>query len=568
MDEAQNLFREGVLTLRNEKNAAKAQQLLMHSLKLNPQNEMAWLWLARALNEPRQQLDCIERALRINPENEQALALRQEILASAKNSTTTRPAAPAPTGTTPVPAFLPVKKLTTTGSSKTAKPPEQQAQEMPQVRSPSAQNVSAAPPPEKVRQTQGIVPLRATQTQNTAVVSSSQTQAQPPAANPSKRETQNIAPLAAVPLAELPEIESARAARPRQLSISDKRRIEALLDKANVYVEANELEAAVEQWVKVLQIQVDHEEAMRSAVRVLSKLKYMEDAKELVWRALNGGTEHPSIYLTAIEIAEREGDRVTADDLRDRVVQLSQANESVVIHIADYFIRTKAYARALDVLQKSLPSHPDSQKILVRIGNVYDEMGNEAESAHYYDRAAQLGTGTKEGQLADKKMSQYVPMLSDKERGSLLMAWREALGFGTAALLLAFQDAGLNFLNLGGARWMGVGLAIVGGYLLITATSSPQQRGLGRLMGGRVPEEGFDGEEHGGVIQQETALPMIPAAARVILGLVGAGLLVGALALVFSTALRLLSSPAESQVPDFCDAVYFFNDELNRMIGC
>jgi hypothetical protein len=118
-----------------------------------------------------------------------------------------------------------------------------------------------------------------------------------------------------------------------------------------------------------------------------------------------------------------------------------------------------------------------------------------------------------------------------------------------------------------------VGLAVFGGYLLITATSSPQQRGLGKLLGGRVPEDSYDGEEHGGVIQEETTLPIIPAPVRVVLGVIGFATLAFAFTLVFSTALRLLMNPIEPSVPSFCRAINFVplfirDDELRQIVGC
>ncbi|MFN8371517.1 MAG: tetratricopeptide repeat protein [Anaerolineae bacterium] len=537
MNEAQTLFRDAVLAIRNGEDPENARKMLMQSLKLNPQNEMGWLWLARTLDEPRQKMDCIERALKLNPDNEQAQAMREETLQSLfqprKTTTQTTAITPNTLATTPVPMQ--------------AAPPPVPAEPAP-----------LATPPKKVTQT--IAPVKSTQT---STVRKTQTGTFAAGAGgggelaiPDKRRTTSTG-------------RTIPAHQRRELSLTERRRIDILLDKANKLLEAENTEDAIEQWVKVLQIQHDHEEAMRNSVRFLSKLGYMEDAKELVWRAINGGTDHPSVYLTAIEIAERENEKQLADELRGDVVRLPQANEGVVITIADYYMRIKQNHRAIEILKQSLESHPDSQKILIRLGDLYHEQDREREAALYYDRAAALGTGTKEGKAADKKMKNYVPIMTDKERGSLMMAWREAFGFGAAALLLAFQDAGLNLLRLGVGRWAGVGLAVFGGYLLVTATSSPQQQGLAKLFGGHVPSSGYDGEEHGGVIQQETVLPIIPTPVRAVLGLVGGLMLVGAFALVFGTALGLLLHPVAPDVPSFCDvAPYFENDALNRLVGC
>jgi tetratricopeptide (TPR) repeat protein len=539
VNEAQTLFRDAVLLIRNGTDNEQARKMLMESLRLNPQNEMGWLWLARTLEQPRQQMDCIERALKINPENEQALAMREELLKDLVNpkkktttqtnimplsSTTTSTVPVVKTSTSTVPAVTTPASTTSTSTMSTVPQPAPKKK---------TQTLSTAPVPPPIPGLEGDVPeLKRTTTTQVA------------------------------------------ARQRRQLSLTERRRIDAMLDKANKLVEGGDLEAAIEQWVKVLQVQDDHEEAIRNAVRYLSKLGYMDDAKELVWRAINNGTDHPSIFLTAIEIADREKDNETADELRTSVVKLPQANENVVIMIADYYIRTKHHHRAIEILKDSLASHPKSQKILVRLGDLYQEKNSEREAVMYYDLAAQLGTGTKEGKTADKKMKDYVPVMTDKERGSWLMAWREALGFGAAFLLLAFQDAGLTFARFGLGRWAGVGISIIGGYLLVTATSSPQQRGLGKLLGGDVPYgTDFDGEEHHGVIEKETELPMIPTAARVVLGVIGSVMLVGAFMLVFSTALRLLVDPVSPNLPEFCRVMswepYLYSfDELRNLVGC
>jgi tetratricopeptide (TPR) repeat protein len=531
VNEAQTLFRDAVLVIRNESDNEKARSMLMQSLKINPQNEMGWLWLARVLEQPRQQMDCIERALKINPENEQALAMRDELLEGLlkpkKTTTQTTTVLPNTATTTNTIKAVPTKTTTTV---------------------PVVQQQLAPPTPKKKTQTLTTTALAAVTTTTLGDHT------------PDVKRTTTTG-------------RTIPARQRRQLSLPEKRRIDAMLDKANQLVENNEIEAGIELWVKVLQVQDDHEEAMRNAVRYLSKLGYMDDAKELIWRAINNGTDHPSVYLTAIEIADREKDAETADGLRTDVVQLPQANENVVIMIADYYIRTKHNERAVEILKGSLDSHPMSQKILIRLGDLYNEKHNEREAVMYYDRAAQIGTSTKEGKTADKKMKDYVPVMTDKERGSWFMAWREAFGFGAAFLMLAFQDAGLNLLRLGLGRWVGVGIGILGGYLLVTATSSPQQRKLAKLLGGQVPENGYDDEEHGGVIEKETQLPIIPVAARIVLGLIGSILIVGAFALVFSTAIRLVMDQTRPTLPEFCEAImwepYFYNyDEFRHLVGC
>ncbi|HEX2906048.1 MAG TPA: hypothetical protein VHO69_04265, partial [Phototrophicaceae bacterium] len=305
----------------------------------------------------------------------------------------------------------------------------------------------------------------------------------------------------------------------------------------------DDLEGAIEQWVQVLNVQPDHEVALGNAVRYLSRLKYLEDAKELVWRALDSGTQHPSVYLTAADILRLEGKHGEAEDMRRRLARLPTVDDTTVVDTADYFARGGQAQEALDILLAAHENQPTSQKILIRLGDMYEEMEDEKLARKYYNLAAQHGVRTKEGKLADARLSTFAPALSDKERGSMLLAVREAVGFGLFFLLLAWQDAGLDLVLLGPPRWLGVGLSLFGGYLLVTATSSAQQQPLARLMGGSVPEADDDDEA------EPTELPVLPIFVRGLFGLVGMGLLVLAFYLVANTAIGLVTNPNPPEVP-------------------
>jgi tetratricopeptide (TPR) repeat protein len=448
MKDAQALFRDGVMAVRERKDVAEGRRLLVESLRRNPQNDMAWVWLARTTSQPEKRLECIERALAINPANEHALALKAKLMAQAAE-----------------PAALLTGQDNHDGARK-------------------------------------------------------------------RHKTLN-----------------------QQLTPQEAKQIAFLLKKADHYIDAGDPEAAIEQWVEVLHIQVDHEDAMRSAVGYLARLKYLDDARELVWRAIEAGTPHPSIYLTAIDIARRQGNPGEADDLRERLARLPDVDDQMIATIAQQFVADHQAVRALDLLNEVLEQRQDSQVVLTALGDLYRELDNEREAMRYYDRAARLGAGTKVGREADKKLAEFVPVLTNQERGSIALAWREAAGFGLVFLFMGWQDAGLDLLRLGPARWAGVALGIIGGYLLVTATSSPQQQPIARWLGGYVPDKPKPAKTRSdGVIEEPTALPIIPPAVRTGLGAVGLVLIALAVWLVFNTAIQLLVNPAApADIPTLYD---------------
>ena len=72
ISEAQRLYQRGLAAARSGQKRVAA-GLLTRSLRLDPHNELAWLWLSGVLEEPRQQAFCLQSVLRINPANQHAL---------------------------------------------------------------------------------------------------------------------------------------------------------------------------------------------------------------------------------------------------------------------------------------------------------------------------------------------------------------------------------------------------------------------------------------------------------------------------------------------------------------
>jgi tetratricopeptide (TPR) repeat protein len=334
----------------------------------------------------------------------------------------------------------------------------------------------------------------------------------------------------------------------KALTPVDQERIAALLDRAEIYLEAGETERAVAQWVEVFKLQVDHEIAISQAVKHLWRLGYTDDAKELIWRALKSGTSVPMIYLTAIDMAERSNDYAQADALRAYVLKLPGAEDTLLVTIANQYVAKFKTEEALQYLNRALEIYPDNQKILIRLGDLNQEIGRPQEAMRYYDEAVRLKPGSKAGKEADKKLLEYVPILTDRERGSIWLAVREVGGIVIFFLFLGWQDAGLNLFLMGGLRWLGVLVSLVGGYALVTATSSPQQRLIAARLGGVIPADQPVSSESN---EEGTQLPIISASLRYFLGFVGIALLVLAFFFVSHQALDLIFDYSSPSIPDF-----------------
>jgi tetratricopeptide (TPR) repeat protein len=207
-------------------------------------------------------------------------------------------------------------------------------------------------------------------------------------------------------------------------------------------------------------------------------------------------------------------------------------------------IATSQFDIARKVLIRALQLYPEDQKLLIMMGDLQQEMGFTEQAVLYYNRAARVDTSTPEGKEADKKLLTFPPVLTDKERGSVHMAWREVGGIAFFYLLLAWQDAGLNLSRMDIAHWLGIGISVIGGYLLVSATSSAQQIPLASWLGGEKPErKPYDIEMRGGALHESTQLPTIPRDARIMLGIAGGLLLMLAFWLVFGEAIQMLRDP-------------------------
>ncbi|HMO59120.1 MAG TPA: hypothetical protein PKC19_17335 [Roseiflexaceae bacterium] len=70
----QSLFRDAVAAVHNN-DRQRAMQLFSTILRHDPRNEVAWVWLARVVDDPERRRYCLERALALNPANSEVQRL-------------------------------------------------------------------------------------------------------------------------------------------------------------------------------------------------------------------------------------------------------------------------------------------------------------------------------------------------------------------------------------------------------------------------------------------------------------------------------------------------------------
>jgi tetratricopeptide (TPR) repeat protein len=70
-DQALQYLQQGIAAAK-AKNNAEARRLLQNAIRLDPNNETAWLWLSSVAKDNKERLFCLQQLLRINPNNEMA----------------------------------------------------------------------------------------------------------------------------------------------------------------------------------------------------------------------------------------------------------------------------------------------------------------------------------------------------------------------------------------------------------------------------------------------------------------------------------------------------------------
>ncbi|WP_119071716.1 tetratricopeptide repeat protein [Aggregatilinea lenta] len=343
-------------------------------------------------------------------------------------------------------------------------------------------------------------------------------------------------------------------AEPQALTETQNTRILALLDEAEVLQANGAVEDALARWEDVLAIQPDNAIAIRGAVGHLWRLGYPDDAKELIGRALLNGTSTPSIYLTALDIAERDADDESATRLRARVAALPTMEEDALLTLADRYAQNARPDRAAQFLEQALAVHPDRQALMVRLGDLLCELGRIPEARRWYEGALRVSPHSKAGRDADERLLAFGPSLDERERRSMWLAVREAAGLTFVYLMLAWQDSSLSLLSMDAAHWAGVLVALAGSYLLVTATSSPQQQPLAAWLDGSHARTLATGRLQSlgpTAYAAEPALPTIPPAIRAGLGIAGTLLLLIALALVLGQSIDLLQHYSPPPLPVF-----------------
>jgi tetratricopeptide (TPR) repeat protein len=90
-EQAKQLLQQGIAASRAGRPDA-ARDLLQQSIRLDPRNETAWLWLSSVARDEKERLFCLKQLLALNPQNEYALKGLRALGAAAEETAAPEPA--------------------------------------------------------------------------------------------------------------------------------------------------------------------------------------------------------------------------------------------------------------------------------------------------------------------------------------------------------------------------------------------------------------------------------------------------------------------------------------------
>jgi tetratricopeptide (TPR) repeat protein len=355
-----------------------------------------------------------------------------------------------------------------------------------------------------------------------------------------------------------PAVEPARLAELPK-SRRKQARFDALLQQADDRLADGDDRNAVRLYGQILQQEPTHQAALAGGLRALSHLRRLDDARRWAERSIYAGNEDPSAYISLAELRLHTGEGdpwAPIQALHDlpavRTTHLLRASRLYGQH---------GYAKeSLEMLHAAENLDPQDQAVLMQLAETYREMRHPARALHYLQRVTDQSTRTEIGQAAEEVLLEVKPHIPRYIQVSMRFALREVLGIFILFVLLALLDGGMRLDGLGAPGLIGVGLSVIGGYLLVTATSSPAQRIFARWLGDpgvqlRQPDNPRD--SYLPAIAADDAPPQLSFEVRTVLGTLGAVLLVIAAILVLHNSLSAMQETLvalnNSRLPPYID---------------
>lgn len=309
---------------------------------------------------------------------------------------------------------------------------------------------------------------------------------------------------------------------------------------ANAAEAQDDNEAAAETRRMILDIFPMDTRALKAHLPYLAKQKLTEELNTRLDAVLRDEIKSPLLLKLCEPYVSPQNEALLTRFYRLKALQ-SEDPEEVATLFGSLVFR-EAYADIALLITDIETRFPQEEQLKLRIARFYEEVGDSHKAYAIYEQNYKQSKKSDFGRIADYRLNAMQIELSSAERASIFLAVREAFGMSLIFVLMAFLDMHLNLQQAQARHLIGIIIALIGSYIVVTAASSPQQVPIAKWLGGVMPAK----DKHKGWNTED--LLIIPWDSRIVLGLIGLTILILALVLVFAPSIHNLLMPVTPSV--------------------
>ncbi len=151
---------------------------------------------------------------------------------------------------------------------------------------------------------------------------------------------------------------------------------------ASVYIRAREIDKAIEQYEKIVELDPNNSQAYYTLARLYQFDKPLR-ALEVYEKILNRFGEQLEILAQIADLNNSLGRHDDAIDALNRMLDLDPGNESILHTLGSTYIQTGEFEEAKSIFIKLLEDHPDDLDVLTSLVDVHVQL-DDFESASEY----------------------------------------------------------------------------------------------------------------------------------------------------------------------------------------
>jgi thioredoxin-like negative regulator of GroEL len=236
----------------------------------------------------------------------------------------------------------------------------------------------------------------------------------------------------------------------------------------------------------VLQLDPTHSEAVNALLRHYAQAEEWQKGFRLLNALRERAPQSDFLVDRQLQFAIRAGSLDYLRSMDDVLLGHPRVTVKDLLKVSELFAKQYQYDVVAALLERASELEPDNQTLLFGLANAYDILKRPAEAKRTRQRIADVDHSSKLGRGMMMRFLEEDPYVPLTMRENTLVAVREAVGLLIPLVMLLYLDNRLSLLGM--ERLLGLVFGAVGFYLLVTATSSHEQKIWQRLIPGGLNE--------------------------------------------------------------------------------